>query len=162
MDTKLNKFIELKSNLIKYKNRVGLKNKDFTIVNNNYWSGFVYQKFGLEYRTPFIGLFIFTPDYIELLKNFKELIFKKLRFIDFNESKYYEQITKNKNYHEYPIAIIGNNIEIHFLHYKSESEAEEKWKTRVKRINFNNILFKLSEDNLCRYEDMKILKNSIS
>ena len=82
--------IKLKIKIMKYINKLGLKNKDFTIVSNNCWGGFVYQKFGLEYKTPFIGLFIFTPDYIELLKNFKELIFKELKFINFEQSKYYK------------------------------------------------------------------------
>lgn len=149
--------IKLKTKIMKYINRIGLKNKDFTIVSNNCWGGFVYQKFGLEYKTPFIGLFIFTPDYIELLKNFKELIFKELKFINFEQSKYYEEIIKNN--HIYPIAKIGDNIEIHFLHYKSNEEAAEKWKRRVKRINFSNILFKLSEDNLCTDKEIKEFNN---
>lgn len=151
--------IKLKIKIMKYINRIGLKNKDFTIVSNNCWGGFVYQKFGLEYKTPFIGLFIFTPDYIELLKNFKELIFKELKFINFEQSKYYKEIIKNKNYHIYPIAIIGGKVEIHFLHYKSNEEAAEKWNRRVKRINFNNILFKLSEDNLCTDKEIKEFNN---
>ena len=149
--------IKLKIKIMKYINRIGLKNKDFTIVSNNCWGGFVYQKFGLEYKTPFIGLFIFTPDYIELLKNFKELIFKELKFINFEQSKYYKEIIKNKNYHIYPIAIIGGKVEIHFLHYKSNEEAAEKWKRRVKRINFNNILFKLSFNFLTIYIEIQTL-----
>ena len=61
--------------------RIGLKGNSFTIVSNNCFAGFVYQKFGIKYNTPFIGLFILPPDYIELLKNFNELIKKKLIFI---------------------------------------------------------------------------------
>ena len=68
--------------------RVGLKGKNFTIVSNNCFAGFIYQKFGIEYNTPFIGLFILAPDYIELLKNFNDLINKKLVFINGDESKY--------------------------------------------------------------------------
>ena len=49
-----------------------------TIISNNCWGGFVYQKFNLQYRTPFVGLFIFAPDYIELLENFDTLIEKKM------------------------------------------------------------------------------------
>ena len=69
-------------------NKIGLKNKCFTIISNNCWGGFVYQKFNLQYRTPFVGLFIFAPDYIELLENFDILIEKKLFFIDAGSSKY--------------------------------------------------------------------------
>ena len=75
-------------------NKIGLKNKCFTIISNNCWGGFVYQKFNLQYRTPFVGLFIFAPDYIELLENFDILIEKKLFFIDAGSSKYKEELAE--------------------------------------------------------------------
>lgn len=59
-----------------------LTNKDFTIISNNCWGAFVYQKFNLQYNTPFVGLFLFAPDYIKLLKNFENMINNKLTFID--------------------------------------------------------------------------------
>ena len=50
--------------------RIGLINDNFTIISNNCFAGFVYQKFDIQYNTPFIGLFILGPDYIYLLKSF--------------------------------------------------------------------------------------------
>ena len=35
--------------------RVGLKGKNFTIVSNNCFAGFIYQKFGIEYNTSNIN-----------------------------------------------------------------------------------------------------------
>ena len=54
--------------------RIGLINDNFTIISNNCFAGFVYQKFDIQYNTPFVGLFILGPDYIYLLKNFNELM----------------------------------------------------------------------------------------
>ena len=132
--------------------RIGLKGNSFTIVSNNCFAGFVYQKFGIKYNTPFIGLFILPPDYIELLKNFNELIKKKLIFINADKSKYKDYLIKNNRYNKYPIGRLGESVEIHFLHYKSEIEAEEKLNRRLKRMNFNNILFKFSDNDLSNEE----------
>ena len=148
----MEKLYEIKSNLVKYKNRIGLKNKDFTIISNNCWGGFVYQKFGLEYRTPFIGLFIFAPDYIRLLKELGKIVFYPIRFISPKDSKYVEDILVNDQLPKYPIGVLGDDIEIHFLHYKSEKEALGKWNRRVKRINFDNMLVKISENDKCNQE----------
>lgn len=42
-----------------------------------------------------------------------------------------------------------------FLHYKSEDEAYEKWNRRKQRIVWDNIFYKMSEQNLCREIDLK-------
>ena len=134
-------------------NKIGLKNKCFTIISNNCWGGFVYQKFNLQYRTPFVGLFIFAPDYIELLENFDILIEKKLFFIDAGSSKYKEELINNNTFNKYPIAKLAENVEIHFLHYHSKEEAENKWNERCSRINRDNLLVKFSDKDKC-YDDL--------
>lgn len=149
----------IKNKFVRLVNRIGLKNKDFTIISNNCWGGFVYQKFGLKYRTPFIGLFLFAPDYIKLLENFNELIFTDIKFIEFKESKYIDYIKKEDKDYSYPIGIIGDDIEIHFLHYKSNEEAYQKWIKRVNRINLDNIVFKFSDRDLCCYELIERFNN---
>lgn len=147
-------------------NRIGLKNRDFTIISNNCWGGFVYQKFNLRYRTPFVGLFIFAPDYIELLENFDYLINEEISFIDANDSKYKEELIQNNTFNKYPIGILGKNVEIHFLHYHSQEEAFSKWNERCSRINRNNLLIKFSDKDKCydelifRFDKLKF-KNKI-
>lgn len=41
-----------------------------------------------------------------------------------------------------------DDIEVHFLHYKSEKEAEEKWNRRIKRLNHDRLLIKMSQRSL--------------
>ena len=54
-----------------------------------------------------------------------------------------------------PIGIL-NDVEIVFLHYKSEEEAKEKWDRRKARINWDNIIFKFSNMNQCTEDCMKV------
>lgn len=129
--------------------RSKLKNKEFTIISNNCWGGFVYQKFDLKYNTPFVGLFLFAPDYINLLRNFKDIIHNELNFINAQESRYKDKLIECDTYNKYPIGKLDDEIEIHFLHYHSEEEAKNKWNSRVKRINMDNLLVKFSDRDLC-------------
>lgn len=133
---KLNKSVEC------WKNRRKLKNTDFTIISNNCWGGFIYQKYGLKYQSPTIGLFFVGNDYIKFCGNLQYYINQPLKFIPFESSKNYELIKKTET--TYPVGKL-DDIEIYFMHYDSEEEALVKWKRRAKRINPNKILFKLSQ-----------------
>lgn len=52
-----------------YFKRIGLKNRDFSILSNNCWGGAVYDTFSLQYKTPTIGLYLMAEDYINFLEN---------------------------------------------------------------------------------------------
>lgn len=98
----------------------------FVVTSNNCWGAEIYKKLNKEYNTPFVGLYIYAPDYLKLLQNFDALMLKKIVFTD--KSKW---LQRNANY---PIGLI-DDIEIHFLHYKSEDEATSKWERRLERMN---------------------------
>ena len=119
----------------------------FSIISNNCWAGHVYRYFGLSYLTPTIGLYFFAPDYLKFVKDLKRYIDMDLTFIDWRQSKYKEEIIK-RHQESIPIGLLGD-VEIMFLHYKTAEEAKEKWTRRKKRINWNNLYFKMSEMNLC-------------
>ena len=136
-----NAFIKVKNKIEVIINRSNLKNKEFTIISNNCWGGMVYQKFGLKYNTPTIGLFFIGEDYIKFCSRLEYYTSIELEFINFNDSKNYDLI---KEQSEYPIAKL-DDIEVYFMHYRSIEEAREKWNRRCERINFKNILFKISQ-----------------
>ena len=46
------------------------------------------------------------------------------------------------------------DIEIHFLHYHSEEEVEEKWRRRASRINWNKLLVIGMMQNECTEADI--------
>lgn len=132
--------------------RFRIRNTDFTIISNNCWGGFIYQMLKLPYNSPTIGLFMYASDYVEFCSNIKYYLNQEMVFIEHKDSKYYNEF-KNKVKEKYPIGKI-NDIEIHFLHYKTEVEAKEKWERRKLRINWDNIIFKFSQRDLCSKQDI--------
>lgn len=131
--------------------KIGLKNRDFTIISNNCWGGIMYQYYGLEYRSPFIGLFIPMPCYIKLLLSFDTVMAAELSFIEAEQSEYYCKKSDLAG-KKYPVGVLPGDIEIHFLHYKTKEEAREKWQKRKTRINKSNMLVKMAEIDFCTKE----------
>jgi uncharacterized protein (DUF1919 family) len=119
-----------------------LKNKEFSIICNNCVAGLIYKKFGLPYLTPTVGLFFYSEDYIKFLQNFEYNIRQPLKFATVSKHLKSAALLKKR---PYPVGILGNDIEIHFIHYKTPEEALEKWNRRKERINFKNLFFIYSD-----------------
>jgi len=129
-----------------------VKNKNFTIISDDGWGAEVYKAFNLQELSPFIGINIYNADFIELASNLNHYLSKSLNFIHVSQSKY-SQNFKQTFGRPYPIALLGNTIELHFISYESASEAEQKWNERIKRINWNNLFLKMDisrEDDLSK------------
>jgi uncharacterized protein (DUF1919 family) len=117
-------FKEIRS-LFKSWDKRRFASREFVVISNNCWGAEFYKWLDKPYNTPFVGLFIFGPDYIKLLENFDQYLCKDLRFI--NQSKWSEKTIL------YPIGVL-DDVEIHFMHYKSEEEAVKKWNRRLNRM----------------------------
>ncbi|MES2823631.1 MAG: DUF1919 domain-containing protein [Pseudomonadota bacterium] len=129
-----------------------LAKKRYIIITNNCWGYELYQSTDREYNTPFVGLFLFPECYLRFLENFHECINSRLRFTQ--QSKYF------KEFKSYPIGVLGNDIEIHFLHYNSVEAAFNKWEQRVARFNEaiaagTGIYFKLCDTEGCNPAQLK-------
>lgn len=135
-------------------NKKRIKSRDFTVISNNCWAGKLYQYLDMPYLSPTVGLYFFADDYIRFVQNFEHYISMDLKFISYKESRYADVLLK-KNEVDKPIGIL-DDVEIVFLHYKSEKEAYEKWNRRKKRINRNNLYFKFSKMNQCTEEHLRI------
>lgn len=123
------------------------KGTQITIVSNNCWGGHVYRYFNLPYASPTVGMFFFADDYIKFLKRLEYYLSLDLHFKPLEASKYKEALIK-KNHISCPIGVL-DDIEIIFLHYRSNEEALMKWNRRKERINLNNVIVKMSEMNKC-------------
>ncbi|MDU0370356.1 DUF1919 domain-containing protein [Hymenobacter endophyticus] len=99
----------------------------------------VYKYVGMPFNTPFIGLFLMGPCYLELLRNPQHYLSQELVF---QQTSRYDEINRIREKNPYPLATLGGKVEVDFLHYHSEQEAREKWQRRVARINWNNLLVK--------------------
>jgi uncharacterized protein (DUF1919 family) len=113
-----------------------VEDSDFTIVSNNCWGAHFYQLLGIEYRTPFVGLFIPPKSYLELLRGFDHYIHAELAF---RKESMFPAINEFRSHRpsQYPIGLLDERIELHFQHYRSEGEARCKWTRRCKRITEN-------------------------
>lgn len=110
-----------------------LKNKNFSIVSDDCWAGFVYKQLGLEYNTPFMWMFFRNRDYLKLIGDLPLYLNSKLEFVEIPGVNY-------------PVGLL-NDIHIYFNHYRSKEEAEAKWNKRLKKFNWDNIYFKMTTTN---------------
>ena len=131
--------------------RKKLVDSNVTIISNNCWGGHVYRYFGIKYLSPTIGLYFFSEDYIKLCKNIRYYMNQELKFVEINQCKY-ANILRERNA-SCPIGML-DDIYIIFHHYKTKEEAYKKWHRRKKRINYNNLVFKFSEQNNCSEKDI--------
>nr|WP_262352315.1 DUF1919 domain-containing protein [Lactiplantibacillus plantarum] len=99
-----------------------------------------------------------ASDYIKFIYNVKKYLNQKLVFIDPKNSKYIDILKNDKFYGKYPVARLGD-IEIFFMHYTSQKQVISKWNRRIKRINWDHILYKFNDQNGCTIDDLKNLSN---
>lgn len=125
-----------------------LRNKDFSIISNNCWGGSIYQRLDLPYTSPTVGIYFYADEYIKFLSNLEHYLSIKPIIIHPNKSKYANQLSKLKVYRYFPIGII-DDVEVVFLHYRSDEEAIQKWEKRKKRINLSNLIVKFNDQNEC-------------
>ncbi len=119
--------------------RARLRNRDFSIICNNCLAGSIYHKFGLPYTSPTVGLYFYSDDYLRMLENFKYYINQPLTFRE--RSVYPNVSVLMDDTWRFPVGVLGGDVEVEFLHYKSRDEAKQKWERRRQRINFDNLFF---------------------
>ncbi len=63
---------------------------------------------------------------------------------------------------DYPIGLLGDNVEIQFLHYHSEADAMEKWNRRLQRVakNDEDLFFKFCDRELSPQSKLSRLTTS--
>ncbi|MBQ2724511.1 MAG: DUF1919 domain-containing protein [Clostridia bacterium] len=151
---KLKKWITERPYYIRrYFDRKLIRRRDFTIISNNCWAGRCYQYLDMPYLSPTVGLYFFAEDYLRFVSDLRYYLSLELEFISWEQSKYRETL-RERRHTEVPIAMIGD-VEIVFLHYKTEAEAREKWERRKKRVNYDDVILKFSKMNLCTEEHLK-------
>lgn len=95
-----------------------------TIISQNCIGGVLYHDLGMQFLSPTINAFIPEPGFVKLALN--------LRY-------YMEQELVLRWEEEYPVGMLGD-VEIHFMHYETCSEAKACWDRRKQRILYDKIL----------------------
>ncbi|WP_303876440.1 DUF1919 domain-containing protein [Bacteroides acidifaciens] len=106
--------------------------KNITIISQNCIGGTFYHDMNMEFLSPTINLFIRQPDFVKLVLNLEKYMAAEL-VMSWGE--------------EYPIGILGGDIRIDFMHYRSCSEAKEAWNRRKARINYDRVLVLSTDRN---------------
>lgn len=137
-----------------------IKKRTPTIFSPMCWGGVTYHSLGLEFKTPFINMFLHEDDYMQFLESPESYI--KMDIV-YDRMEWNRILEKN-----YPVARCGD-IELHFNHYSSFEIAKNDWDKRKKRIDWNNILvmmFTEKIDTVKRFLEMsydkKILFTSLA
>lgn len=132
-------------------------NKKPTIICNNCTAGFLLHDLSLQFRTPTINLQFYSfEDFYHFVMNLNELQFSELQ----------EVVSSYK----YPVAELklrsGNVIRIGFVHYHTFNEANEIWKKRFERVDFNNlyVLYEghISKDDVVKFDEITYPKAILS
>jgi uncharacterized protein (DUF1919 family) len=106
---------------------------DFTVISNNCWGAHIYQGLRIPYLTPFVGLFIPPKSYLYLLRNFDACMRSELVFVKEGAFRDLDRWHPGGR-RDYPIGLLENQVEIHFLSYADAAEARAKWQRRSERI----------------------------
>lgn len=124
-----------------------LKNKNYTIISNNCWGGWVYRYYGKKYSSPTVGNFIMSSDYLRFIKNLKHYMETDLVFILPDEAHDKEWLKENvPKFGQYPIGRI-DDVDVHFLHASGNDQAYSDWNRRKARIDYSRIIVKFSTQN---------------
>jgi uncharacterized protein (DUF1919 family) len=119
-----------------------VRSRDFSIISNDCFGGMAYEELAMRYETPFVGLFVVPDDYVRLLRKLRSSIEGPLRFRDHSRHEHINQF-REKIERAYPIGVVGDDVEIQFLHYATPDEAAAKWKRRAARLHWNKLRVKM-------------------
>ena len=127
----MTKIKDLRKLFIDRRNRKRLTNVSPTLISSNCAAGMIYHWLGLEFRSPFINLWMTNSDFLTAMENLDDFLATELK-----EDK--------SGIREYPVGIGYKGVRIFFLHYRSWEEAASKWKERIPRIDRGNMAVMLT------------------
>ena len=145
------KYVIRRPYIRKLRRQYKLKNHP-SIIASNCIAGEMYNDLGLKFMSPTINLFFREKDFLKFVLNLRKYTSQKLVFIKNNSGGY-------------PLAQL-DDIQVHFLHYKTEAEASEKWYERCERIDYENIYIIMSDQDLSDeefhlFQDISIAQRKI-
>ena len=97
---------------------------EFSIFSNNCLAGSFYHDSGRKFTTPTINLSFDGPDFIRFLEKPQHYLCIDPKFIQTDKP--------------FPVGLI-DDIEINFVHYKTEQDALDAWNRRKTRIVWENL-----------------------
>lgn len=137
----MSKFNTLFRKFVNKKNQKRLRNTTFSLLSSNCNGAFICHDLGLQFRSPFVNLWLKPADFLKYLQNIEHYMNCELSFI------------KEEGI-PYPIGLL-DDIHIYFQHYHTEEEARRKWVERTQRIDLTNLFILFSDRDGCTYEQLQ-------
>ena len=113
-----------------------------TLICQNCIGGVFYQDMGLRFDSPTVGLFLKGGDFVKFASNLQRYMAMQLQ-VRWDE--------------EYPVGKL-DDIEIHFMHYETCSQAQTDWNRRRERIHWENIVLLCTDRDGFSGEDFLLWK----
>lgn len=130
---KLRKIIASNGRMKKNKEmQIILKDVEFSVFSNNCLGGVFCHDAGKRFNSPTVNMAFDGEEYIKFLENPHKYLKGNIVFV-------------NTDQVVYPVANI-EDIEVRFVHYKSQAECIEMWKRRSERIIWDK-LFVIATDH---------------
>ncbi len=128
----LNYFLRKVENQLR---RRHLEKEKATIFSSNCIGGCICNDLGLRFDSPFVNLWVETPDYVKILEAPQDYLGKELVFLEQDE-------------YPFPVARL-KDAKLFFAHYHSNEEAMESWKRRCDRIDWDNVFVLMTDRDGC-------------
>ncbi len=123
--------------------RKALTNPTASLLVPNCLGGTLFHDLGLQFRSPWVNLMMYQKEFVKVVHNLDEYLAKPLVF--FNHPEY-----------TFPCAKLGD-VTVHFTHYNSEEEAQQKWKDRCERLDRDNLfIIAVERDGLTKEEILSL------
>ena len=110
---------------------VKLMKSDLTIISIECSGAVMYNALGLEFKSPFILMFLTQKDYLKVMNDFEYYIRQPLIEVKDLDRKY-------------PVGKL-DDVYLYLNHYSTFDDAKIAWDKRIQRINKNNVLFMMTE-----------------
>lgn len=138
------KIKELRNRIGAKLNRIGLEHTDFTVISNDCWGQSLYREWGLPCRTPLAGSGMRADCFIRFLADIPGYLNSPLRFIQ--NSRYASVNRLRMRRPRWPIALLGDDVEVHFMHMPSDEESRRVWEEGCRQVNLNRLAVKFTVD----------------
>ncbi len=125
-------------------NRLGLESEDFTIISNDCWGQALYEDWSIPCRTPMVGSGMHAECFLRFLTDIPGYLSSPLRFIPASRHPSVNRLRLRRE--TWPIGLLGDNVEVHFLHYKTECESRAIWEEACRHVNLNRLVVKFTVD----------------
>jgi uncharacterized protein (DUF1919 family) len=125
-------------------NRAGLEHEKFTVFSNDCWGQALYSGYGLPYQTPLVGSGMYSDCFLRFLGDIEGYLQSPLRFVTHTRYPGLQRIRNQRR--AWPIAVLREDVEIHFMHYQSEYTSRRAWEAGLENLHIDRIAVKFTAD----------------